>query len=98
MGFDVDRFYGEVPNDLVCSICLDVMHDPARLKTCEHTFCRMCIELVLQSPAESRCPIDRTLFTSDSVRKVFPFFLTIHEKLPIKCDFWPECEAKVLLK
>ena len=29
---------------LICSICTELVEDPAMLKTCEHMFCRECIK------------------------------------------------------
>ncbi|KAL7274853.1 hypothetical protein RUND412_002237 [Rhizina undulata] len=29
--------------DLICGLCLDILHDPATLDTCRHHFCLLCI-------------------------------------------------------
>ena len=49
MGIDIQRFI-EPPNEnLICSICLAVFDDPVVLASCDHTFCRSCIDAVISN-------------------------------------------------
>ena len=44
--------------DLDCSICLGVINRPVTLATCDHAFCRQCLEESLSR--DRRCPLCRT--------------------------------------
>ncbi len=56
MGYDVARFTSEISEELICSICSEVLESPLTTE-CEHLFCRDCINDWLR---ENRtCPIDR---------------------------------------
>lgn len=46
----------EVPEDLICSICMSVPTDPT-ITPCQHVFCGQCIYRALN--ASNLCPIDR---------------------------------------
>eukprot|EP00906_Rhabdomonas_costata_P034123 RCo048012 len=41
--------------ELTCSICLELFRDPRKL-SCDHTFCRRCLEALVGSGAQVRCP------------------------------------------
>lgn len=43
MGLDVERFEGEVLEDLICLLCKKVMENPSSSATCEHVFCAECL-------------------------------------------------------
>lgn len=44
MGIEVERFLNYIPNELICSICTDVVDDPRECSDCETSFCKKCIE------------------------------------------------------
>jgi E3 ubiquitin-protein ligase NRDP1 len=39
MGFEVNRFQGEVDEELVCPICSGVLEDPLQVRKVERTKC-----------------------------------------------------------
>lgn len=91
MGFDLNRFEGEVDQDLVCLYCGKVFEDPVTVK-CGHTFCKLCFQKAL-SKKKTDCPkCDRDLTsgeaqqaTSDLVEKLGK--LTIHcEHQQLGCE------------
>ena len=56
MGYDVARFVGEISEELICSICSEILENPLTTD-CEHLFCRECINDWLRD--NHTCPIDR---------------------------------------
>lgn len=84
MGYDAEKFVGEVNESLFCGICLDVLRDPVMIKECEHIYCRECITTSLNN--RQGCPQDRTSFGQDSLIKPHRFFFSIYDNLKIKCD------------
>ena len=50
------------------SICGGVLEDPLQAPTCEHTFCRVCIEEWLSR--SSTCPIDRTIIDIEQLKTI----------------------------
>ncbi|XP_017755208.1 PREDICTED: E3 ubiquitin-protein ligase NRDP1 isoform X2 [Eufriesea mexicana] len=84
MGFDVNRFQGEVDEELVCPICSGVLEDPVQAPVCEHAFCRTCInEWIIRQPT---CPLDRTPITSAQLRAVPRILRNLLARLCISCD------------
>ena len=57
MGFEVTRFVGEVDEELLCTICGQVLQDPIQIHQCEHCFCSECIDEWLKH--QQICPVDR---------------------------------------
>ncbi|XP_041738048.1 nuclear factor 7, ovary-like [Coregonus clupeaformis] len=47
---------------LCCSICTDIFTDPVSL-SCQHTFCKRCLEQILEAGLRPRCPECRALVT-----------------------------------
>ncbi|KAI5475322.1 TRAF-like zinc finger [Pseudohyphozyma bogoriensis] len=43
MGYPTDIFVTPVPEDFLCSICLEVVQDATRICSEEHTFCKECV-------------------------------------------------------
>lgn len=84
MGYDPERFVGEVHESLFCGICLDVLQDPVMIKECEHIYCRECITTSLNN--RQGCPQDRMAFAQESLIKPHRFFFNIYDSLKIKCD------------
>ncbi|XP_055856385.1 E3 ubiquitin-protein ligase SH3RF1 isoform X2 [Episyrphus balteatus] len=49
-------------NDLLeCSVCLDRLDTSSKVLPCQHTFCRKCLEVIVASRQELRCPECRVL-------------------------------------
>lgn len=49
-------------NDLLeCSVCLERLDTSSKVLPCQHTFCRKCLEVIVQSHQELRCPECRIL-------------------------------------
>lgn len=46
---------------LECSVCLDRLDTSSKVLPCQHTFCRRCLEEIMSSQRELRCPECRTL-------------------------------------
>jgi hypothetical protein len=58
MGHPTDIFLKKPDDSIICSICLEVLDDPASFKECGHTFCAKCISACLSS-ANTTCPTCR---------------------------------------
>ncbi|KFB47501.1 AGAP011487-PA-like protein [Anopheles sinensis] len=49
-------------NDLLeCSVCLERLDSSSKVLPCQHTFCRKCLEEIVASHQELRCPECRVL-------------------------------------
>ncbi|KAJ8922832.1 hypothetical protein NQ315_007867 [Exocentrus adspersus] len=49
-------------NDLLeCSVCLDRLDTSSRVLPCQHTFCKKCLDEIIQKHKELRCPECRVL-------------------------------------
>ncbi|XP_054447984.1 E3 ubiquitin-protein ligase SH3RF3-like [Pteronotus mesoamericanus] len=46
---------------LECSVCLERLDTTAKVLPCQHTFCRRCLESIVRSRHELRCPECRVL-------------------------------------
>ncbi|KAL3859817.1 hypothetical protein ACJMK2_010010 [Sinanodonta woodiana] len=82
MGYDVDRFMSPVNDDLLCSICKDVLEEPVQAP-CEHAFCRQCIEGWLVH--ETTCPEDRQPLSISRLRPLFRYMRNDLARLNIRC-------------
>uniref|UniRef100_A0A7S3ZAA5 RING-type domain-containing protein n=1 Tax=Lotharella globosa TaxID=91324 RepID=A0A7S3ZAA5_9EUKA len=74
-----------VPEPLVCSICLGVVHTPV-VTPCHHVFCRSCIVPALRE--SERCPIDRRSLNENQLKALSsanPILSRIWGKLKVKC-------------
>lgn len=84
MGFELNRFQGEVDEELVCPICSEVLEDPIQAPVCEHTFCKTCItEWISRQPT---CPVDRQILTSPQLRQVPRIIRNLLSRLCLTCD------------
>ncbi|XP_043465075.1 E3 ubiquitin-protein ligase NRDP1 [Leptopilina heterotoma] len=84
MGFDLERFQGDVDEELVCPICSAVLEDPVQALVCEHAFCRSCIqEWISRQPI---CPLDRTPITGTQLRPAPRILRNLLARLCINCD------------
>jgi len=84
MGYDENRFSGDVDDDYRCSICRDIIEDPIASQ-CEHVFCKICINEWLQT--QSSCPVDRTPLNSSQLCEPSRFFRNPYSRLVLKCQF-----------
>ena len=51
-----------VLNELLeCSVCLDILDLSSKVLPCQHTFCRRCLEEIVSTKHELRCPECRNL-------------------------------------
>lgn len=46
---------------LECSVCLERLDHSSKVLPCQHTFCRRCLEEIISTKRELRCPECRTL-------------------------------------
>ena len=46
---------------LECSVCLDRLDSSSKVLPCQHTFCRWCLEEIVTTKKELRCPECRCL-------------------------------------
>lgn len=66
------------------SICRGVLEDPIQAPTCEHTFCRVCIEEWLSR--SSTCPIDRTIIEFEQLKSIPRILRNLLNRLDISCE------------
>ena len=51
-----------VLNELLeCSVCLERLDETSKVLPCQHTFCRRCLDEIVSTKKELRCPECRTL-------------------------------------
>jgi len=58
MGYETARFAESVDEELICTICGQVLESPVQIRQCEHCFCSTCINEWLKH--QSVCPVDRS--------------------------------------
>jgi len=84
MGYDVNRFQGDVDEELLCPICSGVLEDPLQAPQCEHAFCSGCInEWLTRQPT---CPVDRNAITPNELKPVPRILRNLLCRLYIACD------------
>ncbi|XP_060095544.1 E3 ubiquitin-protein ligase PDZRN3 isoform X3 [Heteronotia binoei] len=82
MGFELDRFNGEVDPDFKCNLCNKVLEDPLTTP-CGHVFCAGCVlPWVVQ---KGSCPVMCQRISTKELNHVLPLKSLIL-KLDIKCD------------
>ncbi|XP_073500873.1 E3 ubiquitin-protein ligase PDZRN3 isoform X3 [Phyllobates terribilis] len=82
MGFELDRFSGEVDPDFKCNLCNRVLEDPLTTP-CGHVFCAGCVlPWVVQ---QGSCPVKCQRISAKELNHVLPLKNLIL-KLDIKCD------------
>ncbi|BGP29236.1 hypothetical protein JCM10296v2_000974 [Rhodotorula toruloides] len=57
MGADKQRFTTELPEHLLCEICLDVSYPPMALCAQDHIACEGCLAQIQASPSKGKCPL-----------------------------------------
>lgn len=96
MGYDSSRFTAEISEELLCSICSEVLEE-AITTDCEHLFCRKCITDWLS--VNRTCPIDRLYITGRNIRAAPRVIRNLLGKLEIRCDYVSDgCQAIVALE
>lgn len=78
---DEDSFIEELPEDLKCPICLQLLKDPVQT-TCGHRFCAQCISHVYNL----LCPIDRTELKRENIFPDNAVKMAIN-KLRVRCPY-----------
>lgn len=97
MGYDSNRFEGEVDEELLCPICSFILEDPVQAPDCEHAFCRLCINQWLK--LQSICPVDRTSIQPSDLKPVPRILKNLLSKLKLSCDHAAYgCTARVRLE
>ncbi|OQR69526.1 SH3 domain-containing RING finger protein 3-like [Tropilaelaps mercedesae] len=76
---------------LECSVCLEQLDSSSRVLPCQHTFCKRCLQEIVQSKGELRCPECRTLVETKVDELPVNIFLVrllegIKNKTPRKCQ------------
>ena len=84
MGWDVDRFPGEVDLELVCCICTGVLEDPVE-SPCRHVFCSRCVKPWVDK--NSTCPQCRGTTYQKDLKPVLPILKNIINKQKICCEY-----------
>ncbi|XP_066263401.1 E3 ubiquitin-protein ligase NRDP1-like isoform X1 [Branchiostoma lanceolatum] len=84
MGYDVNRFEGNVDEELLCPICGGVLEEPVQAPQCEHAFCTACIQEWLSR--QHTCPVDRQTITPSQLKPVPRILRNLLSRLYIKCD------------
>lgn len=85
MGFNLNRFRGDVDPNLACAICGGVLQD-AVLTPCGHTFCSLCLDTWLARPGgSSTCPECRGRVNQQNIRPIHSVRNLINN-LEISCD------------
>lgn len=84
MGYDANRFEGDVDEELLCPICSFILEDPVQAPDCEHAFCKLCINQWLK--LQRICPVDRTSIHPIDLKPVPRILKNLLSKLKITCD------------
>ena len=49
-----------LPEDVICPVCLDLLHEPFQVEPCGHIFCEPCLRRLGQkNPMNCSCPLCR---------------------------------------
>lgn len=97
MGYDLNRFIGDVDDEFKCPICCLVLECAVQSPDCEHTFCSSCInEWIARQPI---CPVDRLPLRTVDLKPAPRVLRNFLAKLDIRCDFASSgCTAVVRLE
>ncbi|XP_037090406.1 E3 ubiquitin-protein ligase NRDP1-like [Pollicipes pollicipes] len=97
MGYEIARFVSsDIDKDLICSICMCVLENPAETP-CEHSFCERCIKEWLRF--RGRCPLDRVHINANQLYQPSRMLINQLGRLVISCDFKSEgCDQTMPLE
>lgn len=84
MGWDVDRFPGEVDSELICCICKGILGDPVE-SPCRHAFCSVCVKPWLNQ--NGTCQQCRNQLYERDLKPVLPILKNIISKQKIYCEY-----------
>ncbi len=85
MGYEVTRFVDEVDEELICTICGQVLETPVQIRQCEHCFCSGCVNEWLKH--QQVCPIDRNpVSPMDDLIQPPRILRNLLARLRITCD------------
>lgn len=84
MGYEVNRFVGEVDEELLCTICGQVLQEPVQIQHCEHCFCKCCINEWLNH--QQICPVDRNPVIREELIPAPRILRNLLSRLRIACD------------
>lgn len=97
MGYDTNRFIGEIDEEFICAICTSVLEKPVQSQKCDHLFCEECIKDWLSR--SQTCPVDRDLLQDEDLKPATRPLRNLLGKLEIKCNFeFAGCETIVKLE
>lgn len=85
MGFDLTCIIGHVDEELICPICTEVLEDPVQSCSCEHAYCRACIDKWIVQ--KQICPVDRSELLSSQLVPASRLMRNMLSRLKIKCIF-----------
>lgn len=85
MGYDLERFTGEIDEELKCPICCGVLEEPLQGGRCEHAYCRKCI--VEWMKTSESCPVDRQGLRVAQLQPIPRIVRNLLNHLHIRCDF-----------
>lgn len=79
MGYETERFIGTINDNLICSICQEVLEDPMECSECQTNFCSACIALWMTKSkiCPNRCDL--------KLQRSHRFVRSELEKLQIYC-------------
>ncbi|XP_040564960.1 E3 ubiquitin-protein ligase NRDP1 isoform X1 [Lepeophtheirus salmonis] len=95
MGFEVDRFEGDVSEEFFCSICSGILEEAIQAPGCEHCFCSLCIKQWL--PRHPTCPVDRSPLSLHDLKPIPRVLKNLLAKLLIRCGH-KDCAKLVKLE
>ena len=57
-----------LPEDVICPVCLDLLHEPFQVEPCGHIFCEPCLRRLGQkNPMNCSCPLCRCVIINAEV-------------------------------
>jgi hypothetical protein len=86
MGFDLDLFVDCVDEELICSICTDVLKHAIQLIPCQHLYCSSCLNRWFQMAPKMTCPVDGTEVNKTNITAIPRSIQNMLSKLNIKCE------------
>jgi hypothetical protein len=85
MGYDLERIFEAVDEELKCGICFGLLENPVQINDCEHIFCGNCIKEWLSK--QLNCPIDRKSVLHSQIKAAPKLITNFIAKVTITCNF-----------